>query len=629
MSMRVDKPNKRRLTIPPRTPTTWIPDCRVHQCFDCSRDFTLFRRKHHCRACGRIFCSSCSSYRVTPPSYGGVIQEQQRMCAICTRRCREAVDTEWLVCALSITPVTFPELFLMRVLDKKWNTAINTLLSIYRGLQYKLPCQQYSKIETDFLQTHFREFGLHVPWQIHGLISSKGKINHHFTQPMATFKRLSCSQLLCSRTCHRKMSISNIIRLGITGTIQDQHIQKTVIHAWNQLQPGVHIRMMTWWVFLACKYQNLFKYGLIPLAKKRLDITYALWFECELQMTTVTAPLLKKVQHLLTHKTSVRLEIQKSQAFVHLLTKLAKEPDKYDVRTFFYTHKTVKLPWKSHVFVTAITQLKQLKSSSSPIVCNCTTSEGPIQLLVKNEDVRTDRLAMNISYWITEVTTDIVMPIYAVFPLNTTTGVVEMIPSSTTLYEVRKQSSLLNFVITNNPHATAGSLRQRIISSSAGACLLAFTMGLGDRHLENILITEAGYVVHVDFGYVFGDDPKHAATPMRITQDMVDAMGGKQSTAFQQFIQITQKGYADMRLHSSFWYHLLVSEFYIFKDQKRHWKRIKDHVLNRFVPGEWSSEASLQIQAVVEQAAEDSWLHILSDFSHSASNSLDQMLARN
>ena len=30
------------------------------ECFSCGKTFNTFRRKHHCRICGQIFCSSCT-----------------------------------------------------------------------------------------------------------------------------------------------------------------------------------------------------------------------------------------------------------------------------------------------------------------------------------------------------------------------------------------------------------------------------------------------------------------------------------------------------------------------------------------------------------------------------------------
>ena len=37
----------------------WAPDGEVAECTECYRRFGLFRRRHHCRACGQIFCGRC------------------------------------------------------------------------------------------------------------------------------------------------------------------------------------------------------------------------------------------------------------------------------------------------------------------------------------------------------------------------------------------------------------------------------------------------------------------------------------------------------------------------------------------------------------------------------------------
>lgn len=42
---------------------TWEDDNDARECRGCSRKFTFFNRKHHCRRCGRIFCADCSSQR--------------------------------------------------------------------------------------------------------------------------------------------------------------------------------------------------------------------------------------------------------------------------------------------------------------------------------------------------------------------------------------------------------------------------------------------------------------------------------------------------------------------------------------------------------------------------------------
>lgn len=40
----------------------WMNDSFVAECLNCLRPFTAFRRKHHCRFCGQIFCSRCTIF---------------------------------------------------------------------------------------------------------------------------------------------------------------------------------------------------------------------------------------------------------------------------------------------------------------------------------------------------------------------------------------------------------------------------------------------------------------------------------------------------------------------------------------------------------------------------------------
>lgn len=53
----------------------WVPDNTRDTCALCLEPFTLFRRKHHCRLCGRIVCGTCSTRKFAIASYDG---EQDR-----------------------------------------------------------------------------------------------------------------------------------------------------------------------------------------------------------------------------------------------------------------------------------------------------------------------------------------------------------------------------------------------------------------------------------------------------------------------------------------------------------------------------------------------------------------------
>jgi len=42
----------------------WMPDSVSKECYDCGEKFTTFRRRHHCRVCGQIFCSRCCNQEI-------------------------------------------------------------------------------------------------------------------------------------------------------------------------------------------------------------------------------------------------------------------------------------------------------------------------------------------------------------------------------------------------------------------------------------------------------------------------------------------------------------------------------------------------------------------------------------
>uniref|UniRef100_A0A8C5UE62 RUN and FYVE domain containing 1 n=1 Tax=Malurus cyaneus samueli TaxID=2593467 RepID=A0A8C5UE62_9PASS len=48
---------------------TWLKDDEATHCKQCTKEFSISRRKHHCRNCGDIFCNSCSSNELALPSY--------------------------------------------------------------------------------------------------------------------------------------------------------------------------------------------------------------------------------------------------------------------------------------------------------------------------------------------------------------------------------------------------------------------------------------------------------------------------------------------------------------------------------------------------------------------------------
>ena len=47
-----------------------------------------------------------------------------------------------------------------------------------------------------------------------------------------------------------------------------------------------------------------------------------------------------------------------------------------------------------------------------------------------------------------------------------------------------------------------------------------------------------GHLLHVDFGYSFGNDPKPFPPPMKLTKEMVEGMGGVKSAEYKAFLSL-------------------------------------------------------------------------------------------
>uniref|UniRef100_A0A8C6RK08 Zinc finger FYVE domain-containing protein n=1 Tax=Nannospalax galili TaxID=1026970 RepID=A0A8C6RK08_NANGA len=58
---------------------TWVPDSEAPNCTNCQVKFTFTKRRHHCRACGKVFCGVCCN-RKCKLQY---LEKEARVCVVC------------------------------------------------------------------------------------------------------------------------------------------------------------------------------------------------------------------------------------------------------------------------------------------------------------------------------------------------------------------------------------------------------------------------------------------------------------------------------------------------------------------------------------------------------------------
>ncbi|XP_068429791.1 zinc finger FYVE domain-containing protein 16 isoform X2 [Clinocottus analis] len=58
---------------------SWVPDSEAPNCMNCYQRFTFTKRRHHCRACGKVYCAVCCSRRCKLK----YLEKEARVCVVC------------------------------------------------------------------------------------------------------------------------------------------------------------------------------------------------------------------------------------------------------------------------------------------------------------------------------------------------------------------------------------------------------------------------------------------------------------------------------------------------------------------------------------------------------------------
>ena len=252
-------------------------------------------------------------------------------------------------------------------------------------------------------------------------------------------------------------------------------------------------------------------------------------------------------------------------------------------------------------------------------------------MLYKKEDLRKEKIIMNLIVLIDKIVKkeeniNLFISKYNILPINETEGFIEIIPDSITLYDLKKQFTIQNYINENNSQRSIHEIKMRFVYSCAAYCVITYVLGIGDRHLENIMITKSGLLFHIDYGFILGEDPKKLLSPeIRITPDMVDAMGGIDSQYYKQFQEICCKTYNCIRRHSNT-FAIMLSMLYklqpTIENNKYKQKDIEKFITKRFIPNENYEEAKLKFNTKVEKCHKSQYSSSFIDFFHKTKNDI-------
>lgn len=93
-------------------------------------------------------------------------------------------------------------------------------------------------------------------------------------------------------------------------------------------------------------------------------------------------------------------------------------------------------------------------------------------------------------------------------------------------------------------------IRTNYLLSCAGYGVATYLLAIGDRHLENLMLTRNGKMFHLDFGYILGKNPPKKGMyvpPIRINKPMVLGLGGIGSPGYREFVSKTIDAFLYLR----------------------------------------------------------------------------------
>ncbi|XP_075166351.1 phosphatidylinositol 3-kinase 59F [Haematobia irritans] len=243
--------------------------------------------------------------------------------------------------------------------------------------------------------------------------------------------------------------------------------------------------------------------------------------------------------------------------------KLLAETDTFKV--VFTNLEQIPFPLDPEIYITKILPSKTslFKSALMPAKLTFVTSIAQheyVAIFKHGDDLRQDQLILQMITLMDKLlrreNLDLKLTPYKVLATSSKHGFLQYIDSYTVADVLAREGSILNFFRKHNPCDSAPygilpEIMDTYIKSCAGYCVITYLLGVGDRHLDNLLLTTNGKLFHIDFGYILGRDPKPMPPPMKLSKEMVEAMGGVSSELHHEFRKQCYTAFLHLRRHAN------------------------------------------------------------------------------
>ena len=174
-----------------------------------------------------------------------------------------------------------------------------------------------------------------------------------------------------------------------------------------------------------------------------------------------------------------------------------------------------------------------------------------------NDDLRQEVFALQLIQKFRDIFLQAQLPMwlkcYRIVATSSSTGLIETLVNAISLDGLKKREGYVSlrqhFEKSYGPVDSAKftEARRNLIQSMAAYSLVSYFLQIKDRHNGNIMLSSAGHIIHIDFGFLLGIAPGGSfsieTAPFKLTAEMVEAMGGVGSESFQEYASLCTHGF--------------------------------------------------------------------------------------
>ena len=635
--------------IYPKTNEKWVEESYIYQCQKCEIQFGLLTRKHHCRACGGVFCYKCCDKYIEIPnnlikapikdksyksmlsaSYRWLLNKQKDLvCRDCDKKITDLKEIELIIKIFYYLDIK--TLYTVSCVSKTYNKAAHYYITKFRDIQYKNIVEIYDNWEINIIFDSKEYLIFHNIWltilikttylytknvkKLDKLVILNDIINSITYEPLDKIKNdynnVKCWNLLCSRKCTNLMDFDDIINIFsyITNDILtddifwDNKFNKDILcNLFLLLMRKCKKNNLHNYIPLITKILiNLFSYEIINLDSEYVSKFFNITLFLHHNIKSINIELNDSVRKIINLLLFEKYYIQDSQRnnenicigekiyfkelLAYIINKFGIEIINNIVKSnititkifnnvinenqFNNLNDPIIYPLNPKYLINKINKKIVLNSNTKPVLIeaeiisnnNIIFERKNVKFIIKKDKclrkeqiisclIDTMQNKLNINDNIGENYIEENIPTYQILMLSKDLGIIEYIEDSITLRMINQTGfTLQNYILNHNLNNKLDIIKSRFMYSLSVSSCISYIIGLGDRHLDNIMINKKGQLFHIDYGYIM-ENPMTTIFEMpqiKVTNDIIDFLGGSNSIYYDKFKKLVIKIYNILR----------------------------------------------------------------------------------